>query len=159
MRTRALIASFLVFGTIACATTAPATPQPPRSVQAQVAIYGDRVVNAANLALTGLDGLMSTTPPIVSRDAGLTIIRAIDVLSGKAIQLADVLKAIDEATDATKRQDQIAIARALVSGMQRAVDDSLLPITDPAQKARVSGVLDSLRAVLGTLSATLGLQP
>jgi hypothetical protein len=160
MRRTSIAAVLLLLCTIGC-VSAPVKPnplaptRPPRSAEATVAIYGDHVVQSANLALTGLDGLMSTMPPIVPREVGIVIIRAIDVVAHDAVKLADALQIIDSGKDAAARGDAISLARSLVDGMLTAINGSLVPLTDPDMRARVVGVLGVLKATLSTLALVL----
>lgn len=132
-------------------------PQLPPGIQieGQIALYGTKVLEATDQALTAVDTLADAK--VINSADTVAIVTRLKQVGVEGKRLAEALKIVDEArADSPERRTALTTARQIVETIQKLVDQAVIPISDPGLRQRISGVLLPLVQILLTLSLSTG---
>jgi hypothetical protein len=151
MNMKHILISLLATGLITgCAPKLP--PNTTLNPIAKTAVYGRQFVIAGNGVLRGLDEVMASG--VLPRDVGLQILQVMKQAGEQSSRLADALKSIDASVSTADRSTGIALAKSIVAGIQKLLDDAVIRIPASA-KSIVSSILATFSTLLADFNTLL----
>jgi predicted small lipoprotein YifL len=140
--------------TVALVLTGCGAKLPPNaSPVAKVSVAGRQFLIAAKAAVEGIDQVI--TAELLPRDQGVQVLAILERAGEESVRLADILLVIAETREATVGQDSYTEAAQIVTGIQRLIDEAVVPIADGKLKTIVRAALGSARALLLDLASQI----